>query len=395
MHYKVLIVGGGAAGLTVAAHLKRKRPNLNLAVIEPSDKHFYQPLWTLVGAGVFPREVTMRSEASVMPEGATWIRDAVTTFHPEENKVTTRDGKEIGYDYLVVAPGIQIDWDKIPGLAESVGKPGTGVVSNYSYDLAESTWEAIKNFKGGTAIFTQPDTPIKCAGAPQKICYLADEAFREQGVRERTNIIFASGMGVIFAVPKYAASLMKVIERKGIETRFKHNLVELKPDSKEAIFKDLETGELVTMSYDMIHVSPPQSAPDFIRQSPLAAEVGGWVDVDKNTLRHVRYDNIFSCGDASSVPTSKTGAAIRKQAPVLVKNLLADLDGHTEYEQYNGYTSCPLVTGYKSLILAEFDWDGPNETFPFDQSQERYSMYLLKKYGLPAMYWNGMLKGRV
>ena len=392
MHHKVVIVGGGAAGITVAAQLRRGQPDLDVAIIEPSEKHYYQPLWTLVGAGVFPKETTMRDESSLIPAGVTWIKDAVTTFDPDNNTLMTQSGDEISYDYLVVAPGIQIDWDGIPGLAESVGKPGSGVVSNYSYDTVESTWEAIRNFKGGTAIFTQPATPIKCGGAPQKILYLADDAFRKQGVRNKTRMIFASASGAIFSVPKYAQALDKVIDRKGIETMYLHNLVELKPESKEAVFAHMNTGERVTLKYDMIHVTPPQSAPDFVKHSPLA-NADGWVDVDQYTMRHNRYPNVYALGDASSVPTSKTGAAIRKQAPTAAYNLLADLTGSGEEHQYNGYTSCPLVTGYGSLILAEFDWDGPAESFPFDQSEERYSMYLLKKYGLPAMYWNAMLKG--
>ncbi|MCB0078473.1 MAG: NAD(P)/FAD-dependent oxidoreductase [Anaerolineales bacterium] len=392
MHHKVVIVGGGAAGITVAAQLRRGQPDLDVAIIEPSEKHYYQPLWTLVGAGVFPKETTMRDESSLIPAGVTWIKDAVTTFDPDNNTLMTQSGDGISYDYLVVAPGIQIDWDGIPGLAESVGKPGSGVVSNYSYDTVESTWEAIRNFKGGTAIFTQPATPIKCGGAPQKILYLADDAFRKQGVRNKTRMIFASASGAIFSVPKYAQALDKVIDRKGIETMYLHNLVELKPESKEAVFAHMNTGERVTLKYDMIHVTPPQSAPDFVKHSPLA-NADGWVDVDQYTMRHNRYPNVYALGDASSVPTSKTGAAIRKQAPTAAYNLLADLTGSGEEHQYKGYTSCPLVTGYGSLILAEFDWDGPAESFPFDQSEERYSMYLLKKYGLPAMYWNAMLKG--
>lgn len=236
MHHKVVIVGGGAAGITVAAQLRRGQPDLDVAIIEPSEKHYYQPLWTLVGAGVFPKETTMRDESSLIPAGVTWIKDAVTTFDPDNNTLMTQSGDGISYDYLVVAPGIQIDWDGIPGLAESVGKPGSGVVSNYSYDTVESTWEAIRNFKGGTAIFTQPATPIKCGGAPQKILYLADDAFRKQGVRNKTRMIFASASGAIFSVPKYAQALDKVIDRKGIETMYLHNLVELKPESKEAVF---------------------------------------------------------------------------------------------------------------------------------------------------------------
>ncbi len=394
-HYQVMVVGGGTGGISVAARLRNEPNPPEVAIIEPSEKHYYQPIWTLVGGGVFPKEVSERDEADFIPEGATWIQDAVESFDPKNNRVTTKDGREIGYDYLVVAAGIQIDWDAIPGLAQAVGKPDTGVCSNYSYRTVESTWQNLQAFKGGTAIFTQPNTPIKCGGAPQKIMYLSDDHFRRSGVRDKTNVIFASASGGIFSVPKYANALNRVIARRGIETRYQHNLVELHPSNRQAVFERLDTGERVTLDYDMIHVTPPQSAPDFIKQSPLADE-GGWVDVNKHTLQHNRFPNVFALGDASNLPTSKTGAAIRKQAPVLATNLMAAINGVPMPASYDGYTSCPLVTGYGRLILAEFDYDGnPKESFPFDQSRERYSMYVLKAYGLPEMYWHGMLRGRM
>lgn len=393
-HYQVLVVGGGTAGLTVAAHLRNQENPPEVAVLEPSDKHYYQPIWTLVGGGVFPREVSERNEADFIPPGATWIQDAAASFDPENSTVTTKGGTTLSYGYLVMAMGIQIDWGKIPGLKESVGKPGTGVCSNYSYDTVLATWENIQQFQGGTALFTEPNTPIKCGGAPQKIMYLADEAFRKQGVREKTNIIFAKGKPGIFSSPHYATALTEVCRRKDIETRFNHNLTELRPDAKEAVFEHLETGEEIVIPYDMVHVTPPMSAPDVIKDSPLGNEEG-WVEVDKHSLQHVRYPNVFGLGDNSSLPTSKTGAAVRKQAPVVVENLMAKIQGNGHVASYDGYTSCPLVTGYGKLILAEFDYDkNPMESFPFDQRQERYSMYALKAYGLPRLYWHGMLRGR-
>lgn len=395
-HYKVVIIGGGSAGLTVASRLSKGMAggtdHPHLAIIEPSTKHYYQPLWTLVGAGVFPKEVTEREEADFIPPGTKWIHDAVETFSPEENYVVTRNGKQVGYDYLIVAPGIQLDWEKVKGLKEAVGK--NGVCSNYSYGTVNTTWENIKAFSGGTAIFTQPPPPFKCGGAPQKIMYLADDYFRQSGVRDKTKIIYASAAATSFQVKKYANSMDQVIARKGIETKYRHNLIEIRPEKKEAVFQHLDTQEIVTMHYDMIHATPPQSAPDFIKRSSLANEAG-WVDVNKETLQHVRYPNIFSLGDASSLPTSKTGAAIRKQSPVLVRNLEAMMRGVPLPARYTGYTSCPLVTGYGKLVMAEFDYDlNPQETFPFDQSKERLSMYLVKKYVLPELYWHGMLKGR-
>jgi sulfide:quinone oxidoreductase len=389
--YDIVIVGGGAAGISVAARIRNRNDNLALAIIEPSDKHYYQPLWTLVGGGVTPFSETERDEAFQIPKGVKWIKDLATGFDPDANRVFTQSTGAVTYKYLVVCPGIQIDWGKIEGLSESLGK--NGVCSNYSKDSVERTWDFIKGFKGGTAIFTFPGTPIKCAGAPQKVMYLAEHFFRKQGVRDKAQIVFVSAVGKIFSVDKYANALSKIIAERNINTMFGHNLEKVDGDNKKAWVRNLETNELLAMDFDLLHVAPPMSAPDFIKNSPLANQAG-WVDVDKFTTQHVRYKNVFSLGDASSLPTSKTAAAVRKQAPVVVDRLFAEIAQQETQTTYNGYTCCPLVTGYGKTIMAEFDYDlKPTETFPFDQGQERLSMYLLKKYGFPILYWNGMLKG--
>lgn len=395
LHYTIAIVGAGSAGLSVAARLLRQSKAFqgSIVIVDPQMNHYYQPLWTLVGGGVVKKETTSRSLKSLIPKGADWLQEAVTQFQPSENQIVTAGGTVIKYDALVVAAGIQVDWDRIKGLTECIGQKG--VCSNYDYRYVDSTWQSIRQFRGGNAIFTQPSTPIKCGGAPQKIMYLADDAFRQNGVRDKTNIIFASGNASIFAVPKYAAALDRVVERKGIMAKYKMNLIEIRADKREAVFEHVDTKEQETMKYDMLHVVPPMSAPSFIQNSPLAGS-GGWVEVDKHSLQHVRFANVFALGDCSNLPTSKTGAAIRKQAPVAASNIINWLAGQPLAASYDGYTSCPLVTGYNRLILAEFDYQlTPRETFPFDQSKERYSMYVLKKDLIPKMYWHGMLKGRM
>jgi len=392
-HHSVLILSGGTGGITAAARLMAApgAPK-SVALVEPSETHYYQPLWTLVGGGIYPREASAGPMRDYIPDGVTWIRDRVAGFDPDHSRVTLAGGDVITYDQLIVALGIQLDWGKIEGLAGHLGKDG--LCSNYSYDHVASTWEGLQTLREGNAIFTFPSTPVKCAGAPQKIMYLADEQLRRRGVRAKTPVIFASAGAKIFGVERYAKALAKVVEKKGIDTRFRHELVAVRPASREAVFKDLDSGAEVILRYGLLHVVPPQSAPDVIKQSPLAS-AAGWVDVHKHTLQHVRYPNVFALGDASSLPTSRTGAAIRKQAPVLVENLLALRAGQALGASYDGYASCPLVTGYGKLILAEFDYDGrPQESFPFDQSQERYSMYAMKVYALPELYWNGMLRGR-
>lgn len=391
--FSIVIVGGGTGGISVAARLATALPAGSVAIVEPSDKHYYQPIWTLVGGGVFDKSISERAEADYIPDGVVWIRDSVAAFEPTMKQIVTRSGERIGYEQLVVALGMQLDWHKIEGLPAALGK--NDIVSNYRYDLVDKTWQSLQALEQGNAIFTFPATPVKCAGAPQKIMYLADDHLRTRGVRSQTPIIFASAGKAIFGVEHYAKTLRKVIERKQIDTLFRHDLVAVRPASREAVFKNLDDNSERILPYAMLHVVPPQSAPDVIKQSALA-DGAGWVEVHRNTLQHVRFPDVWSLGDCSSLPTSRTGAAIRKQTPVLVENLLAYRAGKPLTAAYDGYSSCPLVTGYGKLVLAEFDYDGkPAESFPFDQSQERYSMWALKAYGLPEMYWNGMLRGRM
>jgi sulfide:quinone oxidoreductase len=393
--HQIVIVGGGNAGISVAAQLLLKNNKLDIAIIDPSSHHYYQPAWTLVGGGAFDIQKTKRTEASVIPPGAKWIQKSVVEFLPDENKVKLNDDSILSYEYLIVAPGIQLNWSAIKGLPEAIGK--NGVSSNYSFETAPYTFEMIKNLKKGKAIFTNPDTPVKCGGAPHKIMYLAADYFRKQGVLNDIQIEYRSGAGKLFSVDKYEKTLLKVVERGNIKLNFMQRLVEIDGPNKKARFIGIgpdnkELDEWVT--YDIIHVTPPQSAPDFVKNSPLANSAG-WVNVDKHSLRHLTYKNIFSLGDASGLPISKTGAAIRKQAPVVVANLLAGIAGAPDRAIYTGYTSCPLVTGYGKLVLAEFDYDNnPMETFPFDQSKERWSMYRLKKNVLPWLYWNKILTGK-
>ena len=394
MKHQILIIGGGNAGLSTASKLLLKNRNLDIAIIEPSDKHYYQPAWTLVGGGTYDIADTVRDEADFIPKGSTWIKDSVASFQPEQNTVTTAGGQVIGYQYLIVCPGIQLNWNQIEGLAETLGK--NGVCSNYSFQLAPYTFECLENLHSGTAIFTAPGTAVKCGGAPQKIMYLAGDYLRRHGLTDQVNVEFCTAGGVIFGIEKYAKTLRKVAERYRIGLHFKHDLIRVDGDKKQATFKvtapDGAVSE-VTKAFDMLHVTPPQSAPDFVRNSPLANE-NGWVDVDKFTLQHKKYPNVFSLGDASGMPNSKTGAAVRKQAPVLVDNLLAIIAGKTPEAKYNGYSSCPIVTAYGKLMLAEFDYDNkPTETFPFDQSKERRSMWVLKRYILPWLYWHRILQG--
>ncbi|SCT50738.1 FAD-dependent pyridine nucleotide-disulfide oxidoreductase [Staphylococcus cohnii subsp. cohnii] len=379
----------------MASRLLRKNQSLKgkIAIIDPAEYHYYQPLWTLVGAGASSLKSSRKDMKSVIPEGVQWIKNAVSSFQPENNSIILGDNSVVSYEFLVVAPGLQINWSSIKGLKENIGK--NGVCSNYSPDYVRETWRQISKFKQGNAIFTHPNTPIKCGGAPMKIMYLAEDYFRKHNIRSNANVIYKTPKDALFDVGKYNKELEKIVEERDIIVDYNYNLVEIDGDKKEATFEHIKTNDRKTIDYEMLHVTPPMGPLRVLKESTLS-DSDGWVDVNPTTLQHKSYSNIFALGDASNVPTSKTGAAIRKQAPIVVNNLLQVMDNEMLTHHYDGYTSCPIVTGYNKLILAEFDYNKkPKETFPFNQAKERRSMYIFKKDLLPKMYWYGMLKGLI
>ena len=398
--FQILIIGGGNAGISAAAQLLRKNKNLDIAIIEPSDKHYYQPLWTLVGGGQATKEETEKNEADLIPEGVDWIKQAVQSVNPKEKTVTLKNGEAIQFEFLVVATGLKLNWDQIEGLGLNLGK--NGLCSIYEYGQVDAAYKMINEFKGGKAIFVMPPVPIKCAGAPQKIMYLAENIFRINGVRKDCKINYATAGKAMFGIPSFSDALEKVAREKDIEPKFMHKLIGVNADKKEAFFDVTDAAGKVnreTLKYDLLHVVPSMSAHAYVAESGLAFTDGdqkGWLAVNKHSLQHIKYPYIFGIGDVTGVPNSKTGAAIRKQAPVVVENLLAVIYGRELQGHYDGYASCPLVTEIGKVMLAEFGYDGKlMPSFPFDQTIPRRSMWLFKKYFLPKMYWYGMMKGLV
>jgi sulfide:quinone oxidoreductase len=393
--YDVVVIGGGLAGITVTSSLLRRQHDLKIAIIEPNDEHYYQPAWTLVGGGAFDVRKTRRTMASVMPAGAKWIRAAATRVEPHNNLVRLDNGETVAYRDLIVAPGLRLAWERIAGLAETLGKHG--VTSNYRYDLAPYTWQLVQQMQGGTALFTQPAMPIKCAGAPQKAMYLACDHWRRSGALSKIKVEFDLAGAVLFGVATFVPPLMEYVKRYDANLVFTSNLVAIDGPSRTATFEATDANGATTRTekhFDMIHVVPPQVPPDFIRESQLA-DAAGWCEVDHATLQHPRYPNVFSLGDVCSAPNAKTGAAARKQAVIVAENLLAARAGQPLSYRYDGYGSCPLTVERGKVVLAEFGYGGKLlPTFPLDPTRPRRLMWFLKASVLPRFYWSGMLKGR-
>lgn len=397
MPFDVVIVGGGSAGIATAASLLHRRAELDIAIIEPRRRHFYQPGFTLVGGGVFDRSQVVGATADVMPKRVRWIKTAAAGFEPASNRVVLEDGSRVGYRQLVVAPGLKLDWDAIPGLRESLG--GNGVTSNYRYDLTSYTWNLVSKMRAGRAVFTQPPMPIKCAGAPQKAMYLScDHWFRRDRLGDIQVDFFNAG-GVLFGVEAYVPALMEYVKKYEANLHFSHNLVEIDGTAKKAWFDVTREGSTTreTVDFDMIHVCPRQTAPKLIQSSPLA-DSAGWIDVASDTLRHSRYDNVFGLGDAANTPNAKTMAAVRKQAPVVADNVIAALDGYPPQSAYDGYGSCPLTVEKGKVVLAEFGYGGKLlPTFPKwlnDGTRPTRLAWFLKERLLPPIYYHLVLKGR-
>ena len=398
MKHQIVIVGGGSAGIATAASLLKRKKSLDIAIIEPCEEHYYQPGWTMVGGGIFEAEVTCRSMKDLMPSQVKWIKAAVATFQPDDNTVTLEDGETVHYETLVVAPGLQLDFDKIEGLSETLGQ--NGVTSNYRYDLAPYTWDLVTNLKSGTAIFTQPPMPIKCAGAPQKAMYLSANHWERSGVLKDIDVKFCNSGGAIFGVAAFVPALMKYVERYDAELNFGETLIKVDGPTKTAWFQKAdEDGKKTTVErkFDMLHVTPPQSAPDFIKSSPLANEAG-WVDVDQHTLQHNTYKNIFSLGDAGSTPNAKTMAAARKQAPIAASNIIFQMENKNAHANYDGYGACPLTVERGKVVLAEFGYGGkllPSlPTWMLKGTKPTRLAWFMKDSLLPSVYWNQMLKGK-
>ena len=396
--YDLVIVGAGAGGVAVAASLKHRMPGLEIAIIDPADAHYYQPGWTMVGGGIFEPEETVRTMGSLIPKGVHWIKAAVAAFEPANDVVILDGCRVVKYKRLIVTPGLKLDWAKVEGLVETLGR--NGVTSNYRYDLAPYTWKLVSKMRSGRALFTQPPMPIKCAGAPQKAMYLSADHWTRKGVIGDIDIQFHNAGGVLFGVKDYVPALEAYVQKYGITLNFSENLVAIDGTSKTAVFdvaRPDQTVERKEVDFDFIHVVPPQSAPDFIAVSPLA-DADGWVDVDQATLRHTEYENVWSLGDVMNAPNAKTAAAARKQAPVVAENVVADIRGRSPLAQYDGYGSCPLTVERGKIVLAEFGYGGALQpSFPtwlIDGTKPSRAAWLLKEKLLPPIYWRAMLKGR-
>lgn len=406
---KIVIIGGGAAGISMAARLKRWLNDPDITLIDPSDRQYYQPGFTLIASGVYKPEDVWKRQEDCMPSGINWVKDSVVAVDPVWNQVTTRSNGKIPYDFLVLTPGLQLNWEKVEGMSyETLGQGNAHCI--YDFEGAQKTWVAMQEFakKGGKGIFTDTYTKHKCGGAPKKICLLTEHYARKQGTRDKVDLHYFTAEKALYDVPYFTPRLLEIYEERNVPISLNVRLKGVDTLAKKVYFERIEEkgGEKVVTplveDYDFLHFTPPMSAPAFVPEAGLSWTEGnlaadGWAMVDKETLVHKKYQNIVSLGDVAGIPTSKTSAAIRKQVPIAAKNLIALMEGKEPTLKYNGYAACPIVTDYGHVLLCEFDYDkNPDISFPFsliDTSKEQWLAWLLKVYILKPLYFYGMLKG--
>ena len=406
---KIVIIGGGAAGISMAARLKSWLDKPDITLIDPSDRQFYQPGFTLIASGVYQPDDVWRKQEDCIPSDIKWIKDSVAAVDPVWNQVTTKNNGKIAYDFLVLTPGIQINWEKVEGITQATLGQGNAH-SIYDFEGAQKTWKAIQEFSktGGRGIYTDTYTKHKCGGAPKKICLLTEHYTRKQGTRETVDLNFYTASKELYDVPFFTPRLLEIYKERNIPINLNVRVKGVDTAAKQVHFEKIETvGDQKVYTpfvedYDFLHFTPPMSAPDFVREAGLGWTEGklaadAWVMVDKETLVHKTYPNIVSLGDVAGIPTSKTSAAIRKQVPIAAKNLISLMEGKEPAEKYDGYAACPIVTDYGHVLLCEFNYKKEAQnSFPFtllDTSKEQWAAWLLKVYFLNPMYFYGMLNG--
>ncbi len=402
--YRVLVIGGGNAGLSVAGRLRRAGVD-DITVVEPRENHVYQPLLSHVAGGTAKASQAARPQADVMPDGVTLIRDAVASVDPETSSLVLASGRSIGYEHLVVCPGVVQDWDAIPGLEAALGTPN--VASSYEISLAHKTSRMLRELRQGTAVFVQAPEPASFGGAIQKPMYLACDYWRSRDVLDRIRVVLVLPDATPLGVPAIDRELERKITEYGIEVRREAQLTEALGDAKTAVIET--AGEhRERIPYDALIVEPPQRAPEWIAEAGLAGvelayptpemrSERGFVDVDTHTMRHHRFPNVWSLGDAAVSRSQRSGGALRKQTKALAENLVSVLRDQAPESDYDGYTVAPFTVSRSSVVFGEFDdtlKQRPSIPFWKGLARERRLTWVFDRHVLPWVYWNLILKGR-
>lgn len=390
-HAEVVIVGGGNAGISLAARMLREGAG-DVLLVEPSPVHRYRPLLNYVGAGEASPASLERPMASVVPDGCRWVKDAVDAVDPAARTLTTRRGRTIAYSTLVLCPGMIEDWGATPGLVEAYTAGWAG--STYVPSSAPLVWPALEDVTGGTVLFTVPPEPAPCGATALKPLLMACHTWQRSGLLADLDVVLVLPDEEALGVPDADEHLEAVLASYGVRVLRSARVARVDPVIRSVDITS-STGQHHLDDVAYAHVVPHYRAPHWVSESGLAdGGRAGLVDVDPETLRSRRHGDLWAIGDAASIATRSSGGALRKQVKVLAHNIGAAAAGK-KLRSYDGLTVMPVTTSRNRLMLVEADRVGRRPRHaPLDPVKPRWSTWMFDRYVLPQVYFHRILKGK-
>ncbi len=406
---RIVIAGGGTAGIIAAARARRSAPNAQIVLISPNELHLYQSGQLFVAAGLEKEQKYLRKSVDLLPENVTWLKEKVISFDPKHNTLKTEKSGEVFYDILIVALGGEYDYSAIEGLsADMIGKKE--IASVYLNDTIKGTARGAKSTnavfdkmlhsakfakKPLRVLFTEPNTPVKGAGTSLSLLFLYNSFLKKIFANKNVHFTFVTADTKLLSLKSFDEVLRKEVNKhKNIDIVYEHDIIAIDSDKKRAYFKNRD--EKKEFEYDYIHIVPPLKAVKAIRESSLAILKGsqkGWMEVDEKTLRHKIYENVFGIGDIVGLGDKKSGAAAQHQGIILQDNIAAALEGDKLKYSYDGYTASPIVTSYGKVLLAEYNEKKPLATFILNPYESRRIWWYLQRYFMPWAYFNLLMRG--
>jgi sulfide:quinone oxidoreductase len=403
--HDVVVIGGGNAGISLAARLVRDGCR-DVALVDPAEVHHYRPLLSYVAGGMAALEDLRRPQRDVVPDGVRWYRDRVVGVDAQRSTVRLAGGGELTYADLAVCPGSEVDWDAIPGSRDAMTTPAAS--TSYLPEHAADTWTMLSGLREGRAVFAIADRYVPCAPVGLKPLFLAADHWRRAGVLDRIAIELLVEGDALAPQAQADRQLREAAAGYGVRVRTGVRLAAVDPTARtvEVLPARRPDGEGTPddgaparerVPYDALYLAPPHRAPAWVAASGLGTDDSdGFVAVDPRTLQHEVHPRVWGLGDAAAVDALPSGGALRKQVPVVAENIAARRTGRP-MRHYSGYSVAPVTTSRRRLLLGEFDRAGrpePTVRIP-DLVRPRRSLLLFDRYLEPQVYWHRLLRGKV
>jgi len=392
---RLLVLGGGTAGTMVVNKLRRKlsRSEWEITVVDQDDKHLYQPGFLLIPFGVYRPAEVVKSRHRFVPDGAQLVLGEIDRVDPAGNKVLLTDGRRLSYDYLIIATGTTPRPDQTPGMLGPQWR--TSIFDFYSLDGATALADALRDFQGGRLVVHVTDMPIKCPVAPLEFTFLAEADFRRRGMRDQVEITYVTPLPGAFTKPIASELLESMLDERKIAVEPDFMVERIDPQARTLISYDERE-----IPFDLLVTVPLNMGAAYIERSGLGDELN-YVEVDKHTLQSKAHGNIFAIGDASNIPTSKSGSAAHFSVEIFTRNFLRHVNGKPMTGACDGHTNCFVETGDGKGLLIDFNYD--TEPLPGSYPVPAIGPFALLretkanhwgKLAFRWMYWNVLLPGR-